>query len=170
MKKLFRDKRGFISIYMILWMSVLIPFLLFVFIDVSHYVYEGIHLKAITDNAAASAVTRIKEDLVSEGVLEIDENQAEEVALNIIRNDLHLKNDFTPKSNSLLKEKPKIEVYVLNITSKDGYDFETPAGTVKIYNPSVVVYGKYPVKGLFYNNGVVIQRVGVSQVQFNNNQ
>jgi hypothetical protein len=169
MKRFGKDKRGFISIYMILWMAVLIPILMFVFVDVSHYVYEHVHLKAVSDNASASAVTQIKEDLVPQGILEIDEVSAEKVALDIIKHDLLLNNDLTPTENSPLKEKPTIQVHIVNITSESGYDFETPAGTVKIYKPSVVVYGAYPVKGLFYNNGVVLQKVAVSQVQFRSN-
>lgn len=169
MKRFVKDKRGFISIYMIMWMAVILPILMFVSVDVSHYVYETIHLKAVTDNASASGVTQIKEDLVPDGILEIDEVKAEEVALKILKHDLLLNDDFTPKENSSLKEKPTIQVHVVNITSENGFDFETPVGIVKIYKPSVVVYAEYPVKGLFYNNGVVLQKVGVSQVQFRTN-
>lgn len=169
MMRFVKNKKGFISIYMILWMSVLIPILMFVFVDVSHYVYEGVHLKAVTDNASASAVTQIKEDLVPEGILEINETNAEAVALKIIKHDLLLNDDFTPTENSALKEKPTIQINVVNVTSQSGYEFPTPAGTLKIYKPSVVIYGEYPVKGLFYNNQVTIKRVGVSQVQFKSN-
>ena len=108
MKKILKDKTGAISIYAILWLSVLFPFLLFICIDVSNYVYQSVHLKGITDNASASAVTQIKEDLVSSGVLEIDEDEAQKVALNIIKHDLQLEDDLTPKENSRLKEKPTI--------------------------------------------------------------
>jgi hypothetical protein len=170
MKQLWKNKKGFISIYMILWMAVLIPILMFVFVDVSHYVYEGIHLKAVTDNASASAITQIKEDLVPQGILEIDEIPAENIALQVIKHDLLLNEDLTPKENSSLKEKPTIQVHIVNVTSETGFDFETPIGIVKIYKPSVVIYAEYPVKGLFYNNGVVLQKVGVSQVQFKTNR
>lgn len=170
MKRFLNNKKGFISIYMIMWMAVLIPILMFVTVDLSHYVYENIRVKTVTDNASASAITQINESLVPQGILAIDEVEAEKVALQIIKHDLHLNNDFTPKDGSPLMEAPQIQVHILNITDKDGYDFQTPAGTVKIYNPSVVVYGSYPVKGLFYNNGVVMQKVGVSQVQFKTNK
>ena len=170
MKRFLKDKKGFISIYMILWMTVLIPILLFVTVDLSHYVYENVRVKTVTDNASASAVTQINESLVPQGILEIDEVEAEKVALQIIKHDLHLNNDFTPKEGSPLMQAPQVQVHIVNITDESGYDFETPAGIVKIYKPSVVVYGAYPVKGLFYNNGVVMQKVGVSQVQFKTNK
>ncbi|WCK57687.1 cobalt ABC transporter permease (plasmid) [Aneurinibacillus sp. Ricciae_BoGa-3] len=168
MKKFWKNKKGFISIYMILWMSVLIPILMFTAIDLSHYIYEGVHLKAVTDNAAASAVTQIKEDLVPQGILQIDETRATNVANQVIKDDVLLNDDYSPKTHSDLRDKATVNVYVVNTTSDTGYDFATPAGTVKIYKPSVVVYAKYPVNGLFYTNANVnIERVGVSQVQFN---
>lgn len=170
MNSFLKDKRGFVSIYMIMWMAVLIPILLFTFIDLTHYIYESKHLKSVTDNATASAVTQIKEDLVPSGVLEIDEIRAEAVALKIFKKDLLLNDDLTPKENSVLKEKPMIQMHVLNITSEEGYDFETPAGVVKIFKPSVVIYAEYPVSGLFYyRSGLLLKKVSVSQVQFKNN-
>lgn len=171
MKRFFKDKRGFISIYMILWMAVLIPILMFTFIDFSHYIYESKHLKSVTDNASASAVTQVKEDLIPSGVLEIDEVNAEAVALKLFKKDLLLNDDLTPKENSILKEKPTIQMHVVNITSETGYDFETPAGVVRIFKPSVVIYAEYPVSGLFYyKSGVRLKKVAVSQVQFKNNK
>lgn len=170
MNRFLKDNRGFISIYMIMWMAVLIPILLFTFIDLTHYIYESKHLKSVTDNATASAVTQIKEELVPSGVLEIDEKNAEAVALKVLKQDLLLNDDLTPKENSILKEKPMIQMHVLNITSKDGYDFETPMGVVKIFKPSVVIYAEYPVSGLFYyRSGLLLKKVSVSQVQFKNN-
>ncbi|PLS15027.1 cobalt ABC transporter permease [Bacillus sp. M6-12] len=170
MKRFIKNKKGFVSIYMILWMAVLIPILYFTFIDVSHYVYEKGHLKSVTDNASASAVTQIKEDLVPQGILEIDEASAEKVAMDILKHDLLLNDDLTPKENSVLKSKPTIQVNIVNITSESGFDFDTPAGKVKIYKPSVVIYAEYPVKGLFYyKSGVMMKTVGVSQVQFKSN-
>lgn len=151
-------------------MTVLIPILMFVAVDLSHYVYENVRIKTVTDNASASAVTQIKEELVSQGILEVSEIPAEKTAYDIIKKDLHLNDDLTPKKASPLLDAPQIQVHIVNITDENGYEFSTPAGIVKIYKPSVVVYGEFRVKGLFYNNSVVMKKVGVSQVDFKTNR
>ena len=162
-----KNKKGFITIYMILWMAVLIPFFLFIFMDITHYASESIHLKGITDNASASAVTQINNDLVKYGTLEIDGAKAEKVALNIIAGSLNLFDDLSLKSDvNVLKSPPTVNVQVVNSYSDLGTVVTTPAGDIKIYKPSVIVYAEYPVRGVFFGTTVVMKKIGVSQVQF----
>lgn len=167
MRRFLRDKKGFVSIYMILWMAVLIPFFLFICIDYTHYISEHVHLKSVTDNASASAVTQINEDLIKYGALEINTEKAKDVAKNIITKSLNLNSDYSPKdSKSLLSATPTIDIQVINTFSEEGIEHSTPAGTVKIHKPSVIVYAEYPVRGLFFGKVANIKKVGVSQVQF----
>jgi len=166
MKKLWKDKGGFMSLYMIMWMSVLIPALLFLFIDISHYVHQNVQLSSVTNNASASAVTKIREELVPKGILEINESEANKVVEEIIQHDLQLNKDFSPMKGSSLLDKPVIQVYIVNAVPPTGTEVNTPAGIVPIKKPSVVVYAKYPVKGMFFNNSVEMEKIGVSQVKF----
>lgn len=166
-KNVLANKNGFISIYMIMWLAVLVPFFIFTFMDVTHYVAESIHLKGVTDNASASAVTQIKEELVKYGTLEIDTVKAEKVARKIIADSLNLNEDLTKKSGTnVLKSEPMVSVQVINIFSDAGLPVETPLGQVKIYKPSVIVYVEYPVRGLFFKTNVTMKKIGISQVQF----
>lgn len=161
------DKKGVTSIFTILWLAVLFPFLMFVVIDISHYTYEIIHLKAVTDNAAASAVTQIDESLVPQGVLQIDPTEATQVAETTLQTDLNLNSDWTPKDNSIFSGTPTVKINVVNVTSPTGINYPTPVGNLTIYHPSVVIYAEYPLHGLFFQaDHVTIQKVGVSQVQF----
>lgn len=161
------NKKGFTSIYMILWMAVLIPFFLFIFMDLTYYVSEHIRLKSITDNAAASAVTQINEDLVKFGTLEIDNTKANEVAKEIIIRNLNLNDDFSPaETNKTMSQSPTIDIRVFNTFLESGYEYETPIGKVLLKKPSVVIYAEYPVEGLFFKKIVNVKKIGVSQVQF----
>ena len=166
-KRFLANKKGFTSIYTILWMAVLFPLLMFTVIDGTHYAYEVIHLKAVTDNAAASAVTQIDTTLIPQGVLQIDTANASSVATTILQTDLNLNSDWTPKDNSIFSGTPTVKIDVVNVTSPTGVTYSTPIGNLTIYHPSVVIYAQYPIKGLFFQSDqVTIQKVGVSQVQF----
>lgn len=167
MRKSLKNKKGFISIYMILWLAVLIPFFLFFFMDFTHYVAEHIHLKSITDNASASAVTQLNQELIKYGTLEIDSEKAKDVAKSIIVKSLNLNDNYSIKNEkNVLSEAPTIDIQIVNSYSESGLEHTTPLGTVKTYKPSVIIYAEYPVRGLFFGKVVNVKKVGVSQVQF----
>lgn len=173
MRKLIREKlknkQGVISIFTILWLAVLIPFLLFVTIDLSQYIYDYVHLKNVTDNAAASAVTMVDNTLIPQGILQIDSTEATATAENVIASSLDLQPNLSPYLNSTLRAAPTIQVYVENITSTSGVVVSTPAGDVTVFHPSVIVYADYPVKGLVFSNvHLNLKKIGISQAQFSN--
>lgn len=169
-KKILRNllnKKGAISIYTIILLSFLLPFLMFTAIDINHYMQQNRKLKNVVDNSASSAITMINESKLSYGEIEIDSREASDVVSRVVKETLYLNDDLTPKDVSVLKERPEINVYVVNNPSVTGTDLSTPIGTVKVKNPSVVVYGKFKVKGLFFSSmSVDIQKVGMSQAQF----
>lgn len=161
------NNKGFISIYSIMWMVVLFPLLMFVAIDLSYYTNQFNRLKNITDNAAASAITAIQENEIPKGNLVIDENEAINITNNILKKDLLLNDDMSPKENSNLKFTPKVDIKIVNDVPTTGLDITTKQGNIKVYNPCVIVSAEYKVKGLFYNKSVVtFNKIGVSQVQF----
>lgn len=165
MKKL--NNKGFISIYTILWLCVLFPLLLFVSIDVSYYMHQNNRLKSITDNATASAVTYLDETQIPYGKLVIEEVEAKKAIMDIIRKDLSLNDDMTPKSDSVLGAAPKINVQVVNNVPSAGIEVTTPQGNVTIKNSTVLTTVEYPIKGLFYHKTIAnFKKLSVSQVQF----
>lgn len=162
-----KDKKGAVSIYTIILLAFLLPFLMFTVVDVNHYMQQNRRLKNIVDNAGASAVTMINESQLAYGNIEIDTNEASLVVERIVKESLFLNDDLTPKDISVLAEKPEIQVDVVNTPPVGGVDVDTPISTIKVTNPSVVVYGKFKVKGLFFSRmSVDIQKVGMSQAQF----
>lgn len=161
--KKYLNRKGFISIYAILLITFLLPFLLFTVVDVNHFMQQNRKLKNIVDNAGASAVTIIDSNKISKGVIEIIEPDATNVALGIIKKDLFLNDDLTPQPQSILSGRPDIKIYVANGAGS----VTTPFGTVNVKKPSVIVYGKFPVKGLWFSNiNVNITKEGMSQAQF----
>jgi len=167
--RFYKDQQGFVSIFMILWMTVLLPMLLFVGLDLTQFIYENTRTKTVIDNASASAVTRLNEDVIREGILKIDEAKATEVAERIIREGLHLDENLEPLEGSPLVSKPTIDVQVVNVRNKNGYPVDTPTGDVMVYEPSVVIYAEYPVEGLFFTNDITLEKIGASQATFKTN-
>lgn len=160
------NKKGFVSIYIILWLAVLIPFLLFVFVDLMQYSNQNVKLRSVTNNAAASAVSRLNEDRLPEGILEIDEDKAVETIEEILRKDLLLDENFEPLEGSTLREAPEIEIYIAN--EEDGStEISVPTDTFFIDNTAVVIYAKYNVRGLFFHrSGVERQYLAISDAFF----
>lgn len=161
------NNKGFMSIHAILWIVVLFPLLMFVTIDLNYFIHEDFRLKAITDNACSSAITMLNEEKIKEGILEVNQQEAEEIVKKILKKDLVLNEDMSPTIYSNLNETPNINVQVYNNVPPSGMEVNTPAGKVTLKKTSVIVYAEYPVKGLFFKNlTVTIKKLSVSQVQF----
>lgn len=159
----YKNKKGFISIYTMIMIAFLLPFLMFTAIDLNHFMQQNRHLKNLVDNAGASAITMVDDSKIPKGIIAINSKDAQDIVINIIRQQLFLNEDLTPKPESILSEKPTIIVHVLNT----GDSVVTPLGTTTAVNPSVVVYAKFPVKGLFFHGITLnIEKEGMSQAQF----
>lgn len=164
------NKKGFISIYVILWMVVLFPLLMFISIDFTHFIHINNQLKDLTDNLSASAVTLLNEDEIPKGVLNIKENEANKIINKIVKNELKLNDDLTPTENSILISEPNIETKIVNEVPSSGISVTLKNGdTIKVKNPSVIVSADYPVHGLFFKNMIIhFNKIGTSQVRFLN--
>lgn len=162
--KRYLNKKGFVSIYAVLLIAFLLPFLMFSFVDVNHYMQQNRKLKNLVDNSASSAVTMVDSTQLPKGIIQISNTDATNIAMGIIKQDLFLNDDLTPQSKSILSGKPTIQVYVVNNSPTN---VTTPLDTVKVQHPSVIVYGKFPVKGLFFSSITVnMTAEGMSQAQF----
>lgn len=161
------NKKGVVTIYVILWMAVLFPLLMFLAIDMTNYIYSSAKMKAVVDNAAASAITMIDEVQVESGIIRVVEDDAVEAVNTIMIKELNLNEDFTPSENSLLLDSPEVEVFVFNVYSDEGVEVDTPLGTKTLTRPTVFVKGEFEIKGLFYRGkSATLNRVGASQVEF----
>lgn len=168
-KKLIKSKDGFVSIYTILWLTVLVPLLIFILINFTTMIKQKINYKNICDNAASSAVTHLNQVALTDGILEIRVSDAETIVKKIIARDLNLNDDLSLKPDSLITGKPVIETKIYNDIPQDGLTFSTKFGnSITITKPSVVVIGEFPVATSFKSaQGSTIKTYGVAQVQFN---
>ena len=168
-KCLLKNKEGFTAIYIILVMSVLLPIMLFVFIDLPHLMTMDRRADNVIENASATAITYINKSKASNGVLYINEDEAKKKAMQIIAQTYNLNDDLSLNEHSTLSAPPKIDIEVINNPSvKDS--ITTPNGTFAIKNPSVVIYGEIPVNGLIWKYAkLTAKHTGISQVQFRTN-
>lgn len=84
--KVAKDKKGFGTILVICVISLIIPLLMFVAVDIPYYLQQDKKLKSTADNIAASTATIIDENKLADGVVAIDKRRArayllEELAL-----------------------------------------------------------------------------------------
>ena len=159
-----KNKQGFVSIYAIIMLAVLIPFMFFVAIDLPYYYRMNRNTKNALDNATSTAITCLDETYMANGRLYIDESEATKRAYDVIKEYYYLNDDLTPKENSLITEKPTINIQVIN--QANGQIVETANGTTTITNPSVVIYAEIPITGKFFTITKKIKHTAVSQVQF----
>lgn len=159
-----KNKKGFMSIYAIVMLAVLIPIMFFLTIDLPYMMRMNRTLKNALDNATSTAITYLNESKISQGVLEIDVDESNKVIKKIIQEYFYLNDDLTINENSLIDGTPKVEIQVIN--NAIGQRIDTPNGGTIINNPSVIVYAEFPVKAKFYGVTKTIKHTSVAQVQF----
>lgn len=165
-KKLLKNKKGFMAIYVIIALSVFVPISLFVSIDMPYMMTMNRKIKNTVDNASATAITCINEQMASTGVIHINSNEAEIMAKKVIKESFGLGDDLSVNENSLIADAPTVTVKVIN-NPKSESTYETPNGTFDIKNPSVIVYAEFPVQAKFLKMAKpVIKYTGISQAQF----
>ena len=164
-RKYFNSK-GFMSIYLILFLAVFIPIMFFLVIDLPQFMAMNRKAKGALDNASSTAITRINEDKTTEGILEINETEARNIAKKVIVETFNLNDDLTVNENSSIPDTPKIEILIVNNPNERPYH-ETPNGKFYFKNPSVLIYAEIPVEASFFKFAKkTIKYTSVSQVQF----
>lgn len=165
-KNIFKNKKGFVAIYVIIGLSVFLPLSLFVSIDMPYMMTMNRKAKATLDNASATAITCINESQASHGIIQINSSEAEKMAKKVIQESFGLNDDLTPNANSLIKEKPVVTVKVINNPTAEP-TYTTQNGTFKISNPSVIIYAEIPVYAQFLSKAkAVVKHTAISQAQF----
>ena len=162
------NKKGFLSLFTIIMLSVLLPFLIFVFVTFTNMIQNVIYFKNVSDNAASSAVVLLNETKLQDGILYINETQAIARAKEVIAKELNLDADLSPNENSKVYEKPNVEVLVYNDVPTEGLEIMTRFGKkIKVYKPSVIVVAEYPTLNITKSDIYpTIKNVGVAQTQF----
>lgn len=159
-----KNKKGFMSIFVIMMLAVLIPIMFFLTIDLPYMMRMNRTLKNSLDNATSTAITYLNEDKISQGLLEINTNEASAVVKKVVKEYFYLNDDLTTNEDSLIDEKPILQIQVIN--NPTGQQIDTPNGGTVINNPSIVVYAEFPVKAKFTGITKSIKHTSVAQVKF----
>ena len=164
--KYIKNSKGFVTIYVIMFLAVFLPVMFFFTIDLPHFMSMNRKAKGTLDNATSTAILQLDESKASQGILQIDEAEAKKMALKVISETFNLNEDLTTNEDSLIVNKPNIQIVVINdVASIPNYT--TPNGTFYFKNPSVLIYGEIPVKGNFFNfTEKTIKYTSIAQVQF----
>lgn len=167
-KNQLNNEKGSVLIFVLILLVVITPMLLFATFELPHLVTHHRKVKNTLDNATASAATRIIEDQLHYGIIEIDRQLAIETAKRIIAHDYHLNSKtLEPLDGSPLRRAPIIDVQVINNPSSSGTTVTFPTETVKIKNTSVAIYIELHPKPVFFSKfKPVIRHVASTQAQF----
>lgn len=166
MVKKFNNKKGFVAIYAIIMLSIFIPFALFVTIDMPYMMTMNRKIKNTLDNASATAITCINEEMASKGIIHINESKAEEIAKKVIQESFGLNDDLSINEYSLISGTPNITIKVINNPELES-TYKTSNGTFYISNPSVILYAEIPIQPKFMIfTKPNIKYTAISQAQF----
>lgn len=164
--KLIKNKKGFMSIYVIIGLAVFLPIMLFVSIDTPYMMTMNRKIKNTLDNASATAITCINETSASSGLIQIEVAEAERMAKKVIQESFGLNEDLTVNSNSLIAINPKITIKVINNPTIEP-TYTTLNGVFEIKNPSVIIYAEIPVQAKFMTSAKpIVKYTAISQAQF----
>lgn len=163
-----KKRDGFMSVIVILLLSVLFPLLLFFMVELEHYYGTRNQFQGYVDAAASAAVMQIHRDMLSEGFIEIDPKEAENYAKKVLATNLGLNDDLTVTESSLVQEEPLVHVYVVDPNDlEDEPIYEIPDGIrYEIEHPTVIVYMEAQPKGIFFNHFVNLKVVSAYQASF----
>lgn len=164
--KLFRNKKGISTLYVIIFLSIALPTMIFFTVDFPLMMATNRKVKATLDNAASTAILQIDETKASSGVLYIDEVESKKMAGRVIKETFVLSDDYSTKKGSLIVDTPTVDIVVFNNVKSTIYH-NTLNGKFAINNPSVLVYAEVPVKGSFFRHSKkTIKYTAIAQVQF----
>lgn len=159
---------GFMSLVMLVVVSVLFPLFLFYFVEINYLYGVKDQIQGYTDSAASAAVMQVNREKIKEGIIELDDQKAEEYAKKILASNLRLNEDLSVTEGSLIKEDPIVRIYPVMPSDLGGKtEYVTPEGfKFTITNPTVIVYTEAQPQGIFYNRFVTIKSVSAYQASF----
>ena len=169
MKKPFqrnKRKKGYISIMTIVFLAFFIPFTIFIGIQLPKMYGENSALKDTVDNISGSVITRIDDNRLTKGNIQINEAEAVATAQEMFKSEMNLNDDFTPKNPDAYVGNPKLDVVVINDPLKTPV-YKTEKETIEITNPTVIVTATVTYKKIgIMGRDITMQKTGMSQVQF----
>lgn len=173
MRKSFRQllkKNGYVSILVIFMVGFTMPFFMFYFVELNHLYTVKDKYQAFADSAASGAVMQLERGQIQDGKLVLDEDEAREVAEQLLARNYNLTDDLHVTDDSLTTETPVIKIYTVGFDEEDDANptiFTTDEGFVyNINHPTVIVYTETKPRGIFYSQFVGIQTISAYEVSY----
>ncbi|WPS85415.1 cobalt ABC transporter permease (plasmid) [Brevibacillus halotolerans] len=166
--KKMRDKKGYMSILMLILISGLLPLLLFYLVEITYLYGMKDKFQNFNDAAASAAVMQMEQEPLKDGVVKLIDQDAKNIVDQILAKNLRLHHDMTPSVDSFVKEAPLVKVYIVNHDGEDSpKEFLTDEGFVySIKKPTVIVYSEVKPKGIFFNRFVTIKSLSAYESFF----
>lgn len=157
--KKIRDRKGYTSIIILLFLAYLLPFLLFFFVEMNYLYGMKDTFQGYNDAAASAAVMQMEAEPKKDGYIVIDEVEAKNTVKKLFKENFGLNDDLTVNSQSLIKSDPMIKVYVVNHNPLDeAEEFVTDENYVyTITKSTVIVYSEVEPNGIFFNRFVKLK-------------
>jgi len=175
-RKALNNSEGAISIFAVLILVFLLPFAIWVGIELPKSHEANQRVKDAVDSAAASAITLVKSEEFADGRILLDKQNANIVAQEIVAEKMGLElksGKYVPKEGSSIKP-DGLELWVTVIDDSNmpnGTPYTvTPKTTGKTWNkklerPTVVVEAKMTFKKIgWWGNDLTVYQTGMSQV------
>jgi hypothetical protein len=160
-----RDEKGFVSVLLVFMVCFTLPFFLFHMVEMNYLYGSKDKFQNFNDAAAVAAVMQMDEEYLKDGTINVVEAEAKKIVERILAENYGLDDNLLPKSNSYIKNKPVIKVYVVNPDMQ--MDFAIDEGfTYTVKNPTVVVYTEAKPKGIFFDKFVTIKSLSAYEVSF----
>lgn len=173
-----RNQKGSIALYMVIIMSVVLPMMIFLAVDLPHVVNMHRKTKNVLDNIGSSAVLALDESQLSLGRLVIIESKATQIIYQMLATEFNLDPvTLEPLAGSPLVERPTVKIRIINEPKttqmvrlpeqnlSDQEKFED----VYVDETSIVVYVELKIQSLFFKSyQPYIRQVTAAQSQFAN--
>jgi hypothetical protein len=177
-----KETKGAISLFVIVLMVFLLPFAIWVGIELPKNHELNQRVKDAVDSASSSGVTAIDNDGINPdtNVIPLDDKQARAIAIQIFASKMGLKviGDYSNATleapeGSFIKE-ATVKVDVLDVEPEDGVTtdranplkFNTANGYYKIENSSVIVTATVTYEKVgFLGNDITVKHVGINQAK-----
>lgn len=171
LKNKIKEKKGVVSAISVLYGVTIFLMLTWLSIDFTFYMQQHRSFKNILDNASASAVTRVSDNSLGTGKIKFETTPGKtpkEIATQILKNDFFLNSDGSPSEKSPLKGTPSFEIKAIDSVNKTtGTVVNTYKGDIIIYEPSVIISARLPMKGLIFKNlSPTVTMVSASNVHY----
>jgi hypothetical protein len=158
-----KNRKGFMSIIIVMFLCALLPFLLFFLVD-EYYLY-GVkdQFQSFNDRAALAGSLQIDVTKEQSGEIAFNEDKVSEyVNASLILN-YKLNDDLTVTADSPIKESPLVKTYVVNnignFTTDEGFVYD-------IKQPTVIVYTEMKPKQIFVSKLITFRSVSAYQASF----